>query len=327
MKVRRFIIACLLFLNVFIIGCNNNYKENELKNENIFYSFKDSEGNDIILKKKPQRVAVLFSSLADLWINAGGEVCVTVGETLERGIISGEKSTEIFLVDDGAGKNINNELLLSYKPDFIIGSADIAAHIEAAGIFDGADIPFALFRVDCFDDYCAIMKICTTITEDEAAYQQKVIEQKAKIEDTINKAQKEVLKGDKKTILFVRAASTAKATKAKTAKENFVCAMLNELGTTNIAEKAPILLDGLSFEDVLKENPQFVFFTFMGNEQAALEYAENLLSKAPWSDLTAIKTKQYEFLPKEMFHYKPNADWAEAYKCLAEKLFPEVEFN
>ena len=36
------------------------------------------------------------------------------------------------------------------------------------------------------------------------------------------------------------------ATKAKTADENFVCKMLNELGTYNIAENAPILLDGLS---------------------------------------------------------------------------------
>ena len=58
---------------------------------------------------------------------------------------------------------------------------------------------------------------------------------------------------EQKRILFIRAGSKYSATKAKTAENNFVCVMLKELGTYNIAENAPVLLDGLSQEEILME--------------------------------------------------------------------------
>ena len=43
-----------------------------------------------------------------------------------------------------------------------------------------------------------------------------------------------------------------------------------------------------------------------------------------WKDLAAVREKNYAFLPKELFHFKPNARWAEAYAYLAELLYPEL---
>ena len=45
-------------------------------------SFHDSLGTEVRLKEPPKRVAVLFSSFADIWTLAGGEIAVTVGETV-----------------------------------------------------------------------------------------------------------------------------------------------------------------------------------------------------------------------------------------------------
>ena len=36
------------------------------------------------------------------------------------------------MVDDGAGKTINQELLLSYEPDFVICSADLEEQVKTA---------------------------------------------------------------------------------------------------------------------------------------------------------------------------------------------------
>ncbi len=80
------------------------------------YTFEDAAGAQITLPAKPEKVAVLFSSLADVWQTAGGEVAITVGESVERGFVP--EGTP--LVDGGAGKTINQELLLSYEPDFVI---------------------------------------------------------------------------------------------------------------------------------------------------------------------------------------------------------------
>ena len=84
-------------------------------------SFTDSLGETVELPKRPENVAVLFSSFAEMWTLAGGEVAVTVGETIERGFAPADAA----LVDEGAGKSINLELLISLKPDFVICSADI----------------------------------------------------------------------------------------------------------------------------------------------------------------------------------------------------------
>ena len=46
-----------------------------------------------------------------------------------------------------------------------------------------------------------------------------------------------------------------------------------------------------------------------------------------WRDLTAVKSGNYAFLPKDMFHFKPNAQWAQAYEILAELLYPELNIH
>lgn len=125
-------------------------------------------------------------------------------------------------------------------------------------------------------------------------------------------------------ILFVRAGSSAKVTKAKTADNHFVCGMLKELGTFNIAEKAPVLLDGLSTEEILLSDPDFILFTTMGDEEAGAAYMQSLVEDPVWQTLTAVKEGRVYQLPKELFQYKPNARWAEAYAYLIELLYGDI---
>ena len=110
-------------------------------------------------------------------------------------------------------------------------------------------------------------------------------------------------------------------TKAKTAKENFVCMMLQELGTKNIAEEAPILLDGLSIEEIIAQNPDYIFVSTMGDENAAIQNILRVFAQPEWQSLSAIQEGRYIFLPKELFQFKPNAHWAEAYQYLVDVLY------
>ena len=100
--------------------------------------------------------------------------------------------------------------------------------------------------------------------------------------------------------------------------------MLKEMGTYNIAENAPALLDGLSFEEVLSEQPDFIFISTMGKEEAARAYMDSVLVEESWQGLTAVQGGNYAYLPKELFQFKPNARWAEAYRYLAGLLYPEA---
>ena len=116
-------------------------------------------------------------------------------------------------------------------------------------------------------------------------------------------------------------------TKAKTAQDNFAAEIINELGTYNIAENAKALLDGLSLEEIVAENPEYIFISIQGSEEAAKKHIQELFASDGWKDLNAVKNSNYVFLPKDLFHYKPNARWAEAYKYAADILYPELNLR
>lgn len=260
-----------------------------------------------------KRTAVLFSSLAEIWLEAGGSVDITVGETVERGIVS----KGVPLVDDGAGKTVNTELLFSLKPDLVIASADIPAQRAAAEALQKAGIPTLLWRVESFDDYLSALEEACRLTGNTKA----LAEAKQK-KNAVDRRIASACEQNTATMLFVRAGSTDASTKAKRAEDHFACAMLEELGWENVADKAPLLMDGLSSEAVLREDPDYLFFSLMGNEAAARAHVEEMLSRQPWCSLRAVKEGRAYLLPKELFHYKPNARWQEAYEYLA-GLLPE----
>ena len=97
-----------------------------------------------------------------------------------------------------------------------------------------------------------------------------------------------------------------------------------DLGTENIADKAPVLLEGLSTEEVLLSDPDAILFTTMGDESAGVAYMESLLADPVWSSLRAVREGEVHQLPKDLFQYKPNSRWAEAYAYLAELLYGEM---
>lgn len=304
----------ILIMSLLICFCFVSCTEEKTDGE-VYYSFIDSEDREVDLKKKPQKVAVLFSSYAEMWTLAGGDVSITVGEAVERGFA--DEST--VLVDSGAGKTIDREILIASAPDFVIASADIAAQAELAEYLDSVGIPCALFRVDSFYDYANVMDVLCAITERDDLYEKNV----TKIADEIENILNSVDKSRAPRIIFIRCGSSASSSKAKNAEENFVCKMIAELGGVNIADEAPELCDGLSLEAILTAQPEKMLISTMGNEQKSREYMDSVLKSEPWQALGAVKNQDYVYLGKELFQFKPNARWAEAYKFLAEYLYGE----
>lgn len=281
------------------------------------FVFTDDTGAEVSLAARPQKVAVLLSSLADLWITAGGTVDITVGETVERGFVS----ESVLLVDDGAGKTVNTELLIAAEPDFVLYSSDLAGQLECAEVLKAAGIPAAGFGVETFADYLALLQVFTEILDTPERYRTYGTELDQKIADMTAAARAQTRQP---SILFVRAGSSAKVTKAKTAENHFVCGMLQELGTHNIADEAPVLLDGLSTEQILLADPDFILFTTMGDEAAGGAYMQSLVDDPVWQTLTAVQQGRVYQLSKDLFQYKPNARWAEAYAYLIELLYGDI---
>jgi iron complex transport system substrate-binding protein len=307
MNKKSIIIAVVIVvLLIFISGA---VETNKPESSGEYFTFTDSEGEIVELSHKPQKTAVLFSSLAECWIEAGGEVYVTVGESVERGLVKEE--TE--LVDKGAGKTVDTEKLISLEPDFVICSADIASHRDVASALKKAKIPVAMLRMDTFEDYLTILRTLTKITGKTENYEQFGENAKSEIEQIISGGKRE----NNPKILFVRSGSSYSSAKAKKADDNFAAKILEDFGCVNIADKAEVLLDNLSAEVILKENPQYIFVSVMGDYDNSKAYMQELLAKKEYASLDAVKNGRVYFLPKELFQYKPCGRWAESYRYIS----------
>ena len=307
MNKKSIIIAVVIVvLLIFISGA---VETNKPESSGEYFTFTDSEGEIVELSHKPQKTAVLFSSLAECWIEAGGEVYVTVGESVERGLV--KEGTE--LVDKGAGKTVDTEKLISLEPDFVICSADIASHRDVASALKKAKIPVAMLRMDTFEDYLTILRTLTKITGKTENYEQFGENAKSEIEQIISGGKRE----NNPKILFVRSGSSYSSAKAKKADDNFAAKILEDLGCVNIADKAETLLDNLSAEVILKENPQYIFVSVMGDYDNSKAYMQELLAKKEYASLDAVKNGRVYFLPKELFQYKPCGRWAESYRYIS----------
>lgn len=304
-----------LGLAAFAAGCGSSQEAQEAE----WYRFTDSAGNQVVLREQPKKVAVLFSSYADIWTLAGGEIAVTVGEAVERGFAP----ENTVLVDEGAGKKINLEVLLEEAPDLCICSADVSAQTEAAQVLRNAGIPCGEFRVEAFPDYLKLLKICTDITGEPERYEEFGEQVGRRIEALLAQLPKE----EAPEVLFIRSGNSESSAKAKNAADHFGAAMVQELGAHNIAEDVPVLLDRLSVEEILLRDPDVILITTMGKESAAKEYMDSVLASKAWQSLTAVREGRCYYLPKELFQFKPNSRWDEAYRFLAGLLFPEKEFE
>ncbi len=285
------------------------------------YSFTDDSGAVVTLESEPTKVAVLFSSYAEIWIDAGGSIAVTVAETVERGFAD----DSVTVIDPGSGHStIDLEALISAEPDFVIGTTDYAGQVDAVNFCRDAGIPAALFRVESFNDYLDVLKICCDITGSPENYELYGTSVDNEIDALFDSVGEYLESADAPDILFVRAGSTDSSTKAKTAADNFACAMLDELGANNIADERGELTGALSLEAIIEADPDYMFITTMGNEAAAIEHMDTMLTSEGWRELSCVRESNYTYLPKEMFHFKPNSRWADAYKMLVELLYPEL---
>lgn len=284
--------------------------------QKAYYTFTDDLDNTVVLKEAPKRVVSLMGSYAETWMLSGGTLAgVTEDVVSERGMEVSE-GTKII----GTVKNPNMEEILSLSPDFILLSTDIESHVKLADTFINAGIPHAYFQVEYFEDYLNMLKVCTNITGRDDLYEQNGVQVKQQIDQVREQVR---LAGEKApTVLPIRALSTA----AKALpRDNMVCKMLEDLGTDNIAARHASLLEDLSMEEIIEEDPDFMFVITMGDSQKAVDALKNGIAANPaWNSLTAVKNGRYLVLPKDLFHYKPNAKWGESYAYLARILYPDA---
>lgn len=275
-------------------------------------TFTDALGRTVTVEH-PARVAAAQGSFAEAWLLAGG-TCAAVTEDAfsERQL---ELPADVTVL--GGTKEPSVEKAIEAGVDFMLLSSKVTEHVKLEDTLTKAGITCAYFEVETFEDYLSMLKTLTHITGRPDLYEQNGAAVARQVGAAIARSEGK----QAPSVLLLRAYSTG--VKAK-GSDNMTGAMLADLGCRNIADSDTSLLEELSVEKIIQENPDYIFVVTMGESaEAALASVDTLLTSNPaWNGLSAVKNNRYHVLPKDLFHYKPNARWGESYEMLADILYP-----
>lgn len=276
-------------------------------------TFTDDLGREVTAAR-PERVAALIGSFADVWCLAGGRDSLAAAANdswTQFGLDLPETVKNL-----GSTRELNVELLLAAEPDFVIGSTKTEVDLE---LLEQSGIPAAYFDVSSFEDYLRLLEICTRLTGCPENYE----EYGARVQTQIDRARDRAPESGP-SVLYIRA--TGSSCKVKNSRDSVLGEMLAELHCVNIADSETGLLETLSLETILATDPEYIFVVIQGTDTTEAErlLEATLLSNPAWGELSAVREGRYYVMDQRLYNVKPNARWGEAYEKLADILYPEA---
>ena len=309
---KRFIALFMALVLFTFCGCSVKSSDIVSSDLDAQIIFTDALNREIHIEKSPERVAALIGSFADVWQLSGGSVCAAAEDAWDDfGLELGDA------VNIGGAHSPSVESLLSADPDFVIASASTASNVEMKETLENAGITVAYFDVDCFEDYLSMLDICTDITGRKDLYEQNGTELQAQIDAIKEECLQANLPENERKILLLRASSGF--VKAKGSEGTILGEMLADLGCINIADSDEALLENLSVESVIREEPYRIFVVTMGDDtETAIDNLTRMMDENPaWGSLEAVSENRLHIMDRKLFNIKPNAKWAEAYEQLS----------
>ena len=303
------ILACTTMLLGIFTACGS--AESTQSQNSI--AFTDALGREVSVQKEPERVAALIGSFADVWVLSGGSICATAEDAWDDFDLELPDAVSI-----GGAHSPNLELLLAADPDLVIASASTSSNVEMREVLEAAGITVAYFDVDNFDDYLAMLDICTDITGRKDLYEKNGLMIQSQIEVVKTEVAASSLSDHERTVLLLRAHSGS--VKAKGSEGTILGEMLADLGCINIADSDTSLLEALSVESVIRQEPYRIFVVTMGDDtEKAIDNLNRLMDENPaWGSLRAVTEGRLHVMDRKLFNIKPNAGWAESYEKLSE---------
>ncbi len=261
------------------------------------------------------RVAALLGSYADMWLLAGGSVCACVDDAWEDfGLTLPEETVNL-----GALNKPSLEALLEARPELVFASSKLSPHRDLMDALEGAGITVVYLDVSDFESYLRVLKLMTDITGHGELYEKYGTAQKEKIG-----AMLEAHSGDKPQSVLVMRASAA-SIRAKNSEDTMLGGMIRDFGCVNIADSDSMLLDNLSIESIIEQDPDRIFIIQTGDDIDTVKNAvEAMFADNPlWNELSAVKNGAVHYMDKRLYNQKPNARFGEAYEGLERILYGE----
>lgn len=309
-------IALLALVLLLLTGCGTIAGQTQDMQETI--SVTDDLGREVQVPLHPDRVAALTGSFADIWCLAGGTetIAAATHDTWTNFYLA--LSEDVY--DLGNLEDITLETLIAAEPDLILAAANMKNDTKFLDAFEELGYAVLYLQADTFDDYLRVLELYTQLTGQTENFERYGTSVQDRVDAALAMAD-----GSAPSVLYIRASGSS--CKARGSEGTVLGEMLAALGCRNIADnEGNGLLDELSIEAIIAEDPEYIFVVYYGSKQAEAEtlLEETLLSNPAWAGLSAVREGRCFVLDKSLYHLKPNARWGEAYENLANILYGEV---
>lgn len=290
----------------------------------------DSDRGEITIAKNLQKAAILYGSLACLWVEAGGTVQVGIGgasnttlytEQLGRDIAEDEGF--IMIADSNGGQKWDVEKIIAEQPDLIVCSMSMNGWDSISGPALATNIPIIGIQYDNVQDYLKWFKVFCNLNGQPELWDEianataeriiEVVEQVPEVEE-------------RTSVLILRESMKSYGNNCQTGQ------IVWELGGINVVESDPVngMTDSveLSMEEIYALDPDIILIPCTNDEgstQKAIK--EKLGNDVVWNSLRAVKEGKVFYIAKGLFHNKPNKDYRKAYEAMFSYLYPEYELT
>ncbi|WP_353095132.1 ABC transporter substrate-binding protein [Tissierella praeacuta] len=307
-KIIGLIVLMILIIGV-LSGCTGNSVENntgimENKTEKRSVStdskedteivkwprtIKDAAGNDVILEKKPERIAVLHAVYLDYFFALETPPIASAGATIGDAMKALEEFETLRsykgtanIIDLGSARDLNLEAILESRPDVIV---TFKGHIDK--VYEELIKIAPVIQLDVKDTWQNTTVQCASIVGKEELAS-KYIEETEKI---ISETRKKLSTFKDETFALLRV--DGKGNFVATGYGNSI--YYNQMEGFNLLapDTYPGSQEVLSLEALSQMNPDYIIFQhFLDVAQAAVESQE---SSTVWKSLNAVKNNHILF--------------------------------
>ena len=279
----------------------------------------DADGNEVTLTKRPDRAIINYTSMLGLWYLAGGRA---VGRPDTRGL-KGVPEGAWDIETTGHVANPNLEKIISLEPDFVVlsGTMDIQRRIKE--VLDQYEVENILLNYEHYHDFLNILDLFVRIVDEDGVVESLVPGIQTEVGRIIDSCRGfdpprflSLFASTRDVLVELNDSHTARIA-AMLGGENIAGAVTPRRGQKRI---------NLSMERIVQAQPEVILVTVMGDmTEIQDKMKEDLAVDQAWKGLDAVREGRVHYLPNDLFLYKPNERFPEAFTYIAELLYPDIK--
>lgn len=303
--------AVLFMLGILSAGCG---KSPAAGVDGTYLTLTDDNGRQVSLSKKPERIVALSASFLEPLQAVGANV---VGRpSSQTGVPEGAQSIE----EVGAVYQINIEKVVALQPDLVIAYKGM--NDKFVPILESNHIPVIVVDMKTYEGVKEKIRLFAALTGEKEKGEALV----TSMDDKIAAIQDKLPAGVKRIAILH---STAQSVTVQL-DGSIAGSVAKMLGFENVASASDPLEGNpnaapYSLETLVKQNPDIIFVTSMGDMEAIKQSMEqNMAANPAWQTLPAAAGGRLYFLPQSLFLLNPGIHYPEAVASMAKLAYPGV---